>query len=365
MGRKGENIFLRKDRRWEARYVKGYGADGKYIYGYVYGKTYNEVKKKRNEILLKLDIKEKKNLRNAVKLHEKIDLWMLNQKYNVKESTYANYVNLINRYIKPQLGNLLLSNIDNDTMISFKDYLLTEGKRIDAGGLSTKTTSDVMTLLKQILKYYDVNINVKNPRVVRNRIQILEKEDVKKLETYVLENLDSYSFGILLTLYTGLRIGELCALKYSDIDFENKKLSVQRTIIRINSYDSTKKTKIVITEPKTKNSIREIPLNSLLMKILKKNKHDLDDYILTGNKKYIEPRNYYNKYKIVLKRAGVSGYNFHVLRHTFATRCISVGIDPKSLSELLGHSNVKTTLSLYVHPNFESKKIYLEHLLKI
>lgn len=365
MGRKGENIFLRKDKRWEARYVKGYGLDGKYVYGYVYGKTYNDVKKRRNEILLNLDFKKQKRVGRATKLYEKIDLWLLNQKYNVKESTYANYRNLINRYIKPQLGDLLLSEINNDVLINFKDYLLTDGKRIDVGGLSTKTTSDVMTLLKQILKYYDININVKNPRVKKNSIQIIDRDMQKRLENYILNNLNTYTFGILLTLYTGLRIGELCALKYSDIDIENQKLIVRRTIIRINDQDSFRKTKIVITEPKTRTSTREIPLNSLIMKVLKKQNYTSNSYILTGTNKYIESRNYYNKYKEILKRAKVFNYNFHVLRHTFATRCIEVGIDPKSLSELLGHSNIKTTLSLYVHPNLENKKVYLEHLLNI
>ena len=170
--------------------------------------------------------------------------------------------------------------------------------------------------------------------------------------------------GIILSLYTGLRIGEICALKWSDIDFINNQIIVNHSVTRIkNINESFLKTKIIINEPKTEYSKRVIPIpNSIINSLKQVFPNNKDYYFLTNSCKVLEPRTYYNKYKKVLKKIGLEKYNYHALRHTFATRCIEIGFDPKSLMEILGHSDIKITLSLYVHPTNTLKKQYMNKL---
>ena len=359
MSRKGESIFKRNDNRYEARYIKGYDKNGKAKYGYVYAKTYNEAKKKRNEILLNIEKKEKKILGN---LKEQINLWLKNQKYSVKESTYAHYVEIINNHIIPYFQDISLKNINKKELIEFNNYLLQQGNKRTGKGLSPKTVKDINVVLQEILKFADIHISIKNPKIDKKKICILTKKEQQILEQYIINNIDSYKLGIMITLYTGLRLGEICALKWKNIDLENRTITINNTILRIKDIDTNNKSKIIINDPKTNSSIREIPINSNLYDLLKDMYSDSEYYVLTNSTKYIEPRNYYKRYKRILRIINLNNFNFHALRHTFATRCIEVGFDAKSLSEVLGHSNVKTTLSLYVHPTMDTKKIFIERL---
>ena len=163
-----------------------------------------------------------------------------------------------------------------------------------------------------------------------------------------------------------MRLGEICALKWEDINLSKKVIKVKKTIVRIQDVEGEKeaRTKIVIDNPKTENSKREIPMNKYLYSILKEyyEPNNGGRYLLTNSYKYIEPRTYYNRYKTIVERAEIGNYGFHALRHTFATRCIEIGMDPKTLSEILGHSDVKVTLSLYVHPSNKMKDRYMERL---
>lgn len=196
-------------------------------------------------------------------------------------------------------------------------------------------------------------------------MRVLTPSERESLIGILMEDMDSFKFGVFLVLYTGIRIGELCALQWKDIDFARATLKVRKTIQRIQNTDShaTSKTKIVISEPKSKSSIREIPLTSSIMEIAWKFVSFPDSYILTGTGRYIEPRTMQNHFKLYVKQSGISDANFHALRHTFATRCVEVGFEIKSLSEILGHASVNITLNRYVHSSFELKRSNMSKLI--
>lgn len=181
-----------------------------------------------------------------------------------------------------------------------------------------------------------------------------------------MNNLCGRNIGLLLSLYTGLRIGEVCALKWEDIDFKKRILSVNKTIQRIYIKDGKhNQSKVIITLPKTQAANRKIPINTKFLEILKKIKINSSDYVVTGNSSYLEPRAYRKYFLKVLKKARVKKFKFHSFRHTFATNCISLGIDYKTVSELLGHTTVNITLNLYVHPRLSQKRKCIDMICKV
>lgn len=358
MGRKGENIFHRKDGRWEARYVKGYQSNGKCQYGYLYGKTYQEVKTKRVQYLLTYH--EKKNTEKQKKglFKEQIELWLKQQKIAVKESTFSYYSCVVYKHILPDLGDIPIDYLNEECILSFIESKMDEQK------LKISTIHEIAGILKQILSFSNIQIKFKLPKLVKKEIQILSATQRQVLENYISFHLNEVTIGILLSLYTGLRIGEVCALTWGDINFFSGVIKIHKTVSRIQNLDySSKKTKLVLSTAKTKNSIRFVPVHNKLLYLLKeyKTKKHLEEsaYILTSAPFFIDPRNYYNQFKNILKKCELEQFNYHSLRHTFATNCIKEGLDPKSLSELLGHSDIKTTLSFYVHPNMEVKKAFI------
>lgn len=365
MSRKGENIFLRKDGRWEARYIKERLMNGKYKYGYVYGKNYLEVKNKRNEILLNLEkIKKDKKISKYTFLYY-INNWLNSMKFMVKKSTYAHYYRIVTNHIIPDLGDIKLVDLSSEIIENYMNQKFEMGRCDGKGGLSDKTVRDIIVVLRQILSYADIHISFRLPKLKKKSIKILTKKEQKRLEIEVLEINTTYSIGILMSLYTGMRLGEICALRWKDINMKKKVINVNKTMVRIQDIENTsnQKTKVIIDNPKTEYSKREIPINRFLYSVLKEfYSQNGNEYFLTGTEKYIEPRVYYSKYKKIIEKIGIENYGFHTLRHTFATRCIEIGMDPKTLSEILGHSDVKVTLSLYVHPTNKLKDKYMEKL---
>ena len=370
---KGENIFRRRDGRWEARYIKDRQEDGKAIYGYLYAKTYKEVKEKRESLIKQRDESIEKAYKTTDSFDGVLSSFMRQQKHQVKESTYAHYCYLVDAHIRPALGGLAVNKIVGTRIERFIDDMLTSGRLDHKGGLSAKTVKDMTVLLKQIMRYAaEKSLISKNPvcfsspKTVKQDIEVLTESERTQLETFSLFAGDTYRFGVYLCLYTGLRIGELCALRWRDIDLDNNLLSVSRTILRIKNTDENAKTKtkIIIDRPKTQASLRHIPLPIFLVRelLVRKLSASNDAYILTCTVHYIEPRNYYERYKKYLDGCSIRHYTFHALRHTFATRCIECGFDPKSLSEILGHSDVKITLERYVHPSMELKRSHMERL---
>lgn len=314
------------------------------------------------KILNKLrNIVKKKD--DKLKFNILVEEWLENKKISIKESTYCNYVYVINKYIIPTFENMLIEELKNYNFNDFVIELMEE--------LSTKTVRDILCILKAILCYankeYDCNIKISkitSPKLVQGNVTILSNREKGKLESYCIRINTLKSIGILICLNTGIRIGELCALKWKNIDIDKKILYVNNTLQRI--YDNKqKKTRIIIDVPKTIKSIRQIPISNKLYEILKtiKNKYNDDNFFLTGSsEKFIEPRNYQKYFKNVLRKCRIKSYKFHTLRHTFASNCIEVGMDVKSLSEMLGHSSVETTLNKYVHSNYKLQKKYLEKL---
>lgn len=356
MARKGENIFHRKDGRWEARYISGYHLDGSSKYSYVYGKTYQEVKGKRVAMLMRLGESQKNGICDVrAEFSQKLDEWLEFEKTAIKLSTYSYYLSIINKHIRPLLGGLCLNDIDDMIISNFISIKMEEGLKIS-------TVREIAVILKQILNFCNLNIKVKMPKAQKNKIDTLSRIDKERLETYINNNINEFTIGILFSLYCGLRIGEVCALRWTDIDFDTNTLYIQRTVTRVCNVDNERdRTKLIINDAKTINSIREIPLNRSFVKLLKvfKKGKNMEHFILSSSNKYIDPRNYYNQYKKILKLSGIGDYKYHALRHTFATNCIELGLDPKSLSEILGHSDIKITLSLYVHPSLDVKRDFV------
>lgn len=354
-----ENIYLRKDGRYEIRYHYGYKEDGTSNYKSVYGSNEKEVidnyKKKIKELMIKKDLL----IFDKSYIGYDINSWLNNSKIKNKKSTYSNYMYTINSRIIPNFAKVKKKTISLEIINKFTADLLNEG-------LAPKSVKDILIILQQILKNGGVNIKIPMPKVPKNEIQILKKEEQKQLEIELQSNMDTISFGIYFCLYTGLRIGELCALQWKNIDLENKKIYIKKTLVRIKNPDMTskKKTIIIIDEPKSLTSIREIPIPDFIIPMLKKISFNItpDTFLISGNEKCIETRTFFNKYKKILKKINIDSYNFHALRHTFATRCIENGCDPKTLSEILGHSSVKITLERYVHPNYENKVIMMNQL---
>lgn len=362
MPRKGENIFKRKDGRWEGRYIKGRDLSNKAVYGYLYGKSYTEVKQK----LAQKKLHRTDSNTSPIFFERLSEEWLENKKYCVKTSTLAHYKMIIDKHILPLLGRYDISDITMDIIQKYMNKLIFDG-------YASKTAADILTVIKSIMKYsehkgfcHNCDLSTISLKTHKAELEVLTLFEQKRLCNYLENNLDNRNFGVLLCLYTGIRIGELCALKWSDIDVKERILSVKKTMLRISnnySYDSGSKTKIIITPPKSKDSVREIPIPKFIIDILKKLKRGNNSYVLTGSTdNFIEPRNMQYFFKTVLKKCGIRDVKFHILRHTFATRCVENGFEIKSLSEILGHSSINITLDRYVHSSMDLKRKNMDKL---
>lgn len=379
MGRRGENIRKRKDRRWEARVIYTHDLSGKAKYRSFYGRTYLEAKKKKNEFIQNhLNPDHVSNGRNQaefkITLKQLMEEWMESRRNEVKESTFAHYKNIVEKHILPALGETCLQNLQTETIDDFLKEKLISGRIDRKGGLSPKTVADIRSVLVLALKFArkkhyacQIEQDIYYPKIRRSAAKVLTREEQAKLEQFLFQNPSPLGLGILLVLYGGLRIGELCALKWKDFNPESGTIRINKTLIRIQNVtsDSQEKTKIMIGQPKTESSNRLIPLSSFLTELLIKHQKSDETYLITGNKSYLEPRVCLDKYKHILNQAGLHSFTFHSLRHTFATRCVESGFDIKSLSEILGHANINTTLQRYVHPSIEAKKQQMDRLEEI
>lgn len=292
--------------------------------------------------------------------------WKEHKRPYVKQSTMAAYVLILENHILPTFGE------DNSLPEqSVQAFVL---HKIESG-LSTKSVKDILIVLKMVMKfgvkkewmtYYEWDI--KYPPSSENKVlDVLSVTNHRKILNHIQSHFTFMGLGIYISLSTGLRIGEICALKWSDINVTDGILTVNRTIERIYIIEGEKKhTELVINTPKTQNSCREIPMNKELLGMLKPLKKVVNDdyYILTNDERPIEPRTYRNYYKRLMEKLDIPKLKYHGLRHSFATRCIEVGCDYKTVSVLLGHSNISTTLNLYVHPNMEQKKRCIDKVFK-
>lgn len=319
---------------------------------------------------------ENKNAGIPKTLEDVCNEWLNMKRLIVKRSTFAKYHTTINRHIKPEVGGLLLCDITSTQINSFIYDKLTNGRLDTSGPLSSKTVRDIYTILKSIIKYAESEYGLANiarntvlPKRKNSEYEILTVKEQKKLEESLLK--DPYhprKIGMLLCLYTGIRLGEICALRWQDIDFNRKLLYVRHTIQRIPVTDNAAPTKtcIILDSPKSNTSVRTIPLNSPIIKALEllKSNSAPETFVLTSRMDCVEPRNFQYFFHTHLKKTGLRHMNFHILRHTFASRCVEAGFDIKTLSEILGHSNTEITLNYYIHTSLDNKRKQME-LLKL
>ena len=360
---KGENIFKRKDGRWEARYVKNRKPSGQIIYGFCYGKSYKEVKEK----VAKYKTNEPKtaNISSASdrkKFAVFCDEWLESCCSRLKASTCERYRTAVERHIKSNLGDCLPQNITSEMVAEFSSILLSEG-------LSPKTVKDVLIVLRLALKYTSKQlpyglpeIEITYPKKQKKEVRVLSPEEQERFISYLSEDMDCCKFGVLLAMFTGLRIGELCALKWENISIHDRTIKVTATMQRLKSSNG-EHTKVVIGSPKSDLSYRIIPLSDTAVKLCKSMEvKSRNAYILTGSGDYIEPRTLQYRLKKYAKDCGIEDIHFHTLRHTFATRCVEVGFEIKSLSEILGHATTAITMERYVHPSLALKRENMQKL---
>lgn len=358
MSKRGTNIYKRKDGRWEARYIKGRDEKGGICYGYLYASSYEEARRRQAE---KIAGNWKEALQLESPLFEKAAKdWLAVKKLKVKESTYAKYLVNVHRHILPLIGNTPIDQLTTKRLLDMSHQLLEIP-------LAPKTVRDLLVMVKGILREAArigegrfLPPEIVYPPDMRRELRILTHSEQQRLEAILCTEISMDKLGILICLYTGLRVGEICALRWGDICLEKSWIRVDRTIQRIQAVqdDDWSRTKVVIQSPKSRTSRRTIPIPPFLTELLSPFLQDAPQtYILTGRTDhYLEPRTYQNHLKRYLQLADIPDIPFHALRHTFATRCVEIGFDVKSLSEILGHANVNITLNRYVHASLSLKR---------
>lgn len=348
MARRGNNIYHRADGRWEGRYY----CKGTRKYRSVYGKTYTEAREKlnriRNEVLVP-------SARCNLLFVDIMKMWLESRRSRIKESSYASYRNKLEHQIIPYYGNLQYTQLSLEEIERF----IAEKK---AAGLSAKYIADMVIMMKSAAKWAETTKNYANrirnaemPKSQSKEAEVFSHEEQKKLLQTILVSHNSTACGVLLTMYTGLRIGELCALQWKDIDFDTGILHIAKTVQRIKVYGEKSKTAVKVTAPKSATSLRDIPLPAFLIKMLAAYCGNESAYIASGSKTLIEPRSFTNRYKALLKKADVPSRKFHCLRHSFSTSALQQGFDIKTLSEILGHASANITMRVYVHTSMERK----------
>lgn len=365
MSRHGEKIRKRKDGRWEGRYKIGNSKSGTTQYASVYGHSYAEVKVKLEEKV----VENTRPTRLDTPLFKNVALdWLsLNHQKN-KGSTEAKYEFLIKKHLVPILGEFPIGELSTAVLNRFCEGKLNGDKKNQP--LAPSYVRSMMLVVNSILNYAvaekicsPLNTPIFKPSIERSEIRILKKSEQVVLEDYLRNDIDKTKLGILITLYTGMRIGEICALQWDDIDLTAEVISVNSTVSRIINDGCGNKTKLVIDSPKTSSSIRKIPIPNAIFELIRQEKNQSKSlYVTSDNATFLSPRTYEYRFHKILEDCAISSINYHALRHTFATRCVEVGVDIKTLSEILGHASVAITLNTYVHPSMDLKRSQINKL---
>ena len=385
---RGENVFQRKDGRYEARYIKGRRADGRPLYGFCYGRTYEEAKDKADRARERIERTEP--AAQKAKPGQRPDMacfcdrWLSANSARLKPSSRAKYRTDIENHIKPFFGEKLPGEILPEEIDGFTQSLLT-GK-----GLSPKTVRSILTLFHSILSYTGKrsggklpDMEITYPKSFRKNTRVLDEKEESALVQLLAQEMDACKFGVYLALRTGMRIGEICALRWCDISFEAAAISVCHTALRLPRGNvcqadpdrpaaaagddggalALSRTELVIGTPKSESSLRLIPLMPDIATLCERFRPDEPEaFLLTGTDRCMDPRKLQRHLKKYLEECGIPEAHFHTLRHTFATRCVEAGFDVKTLSEILGHSNIGITMNLYVHPNLDLKRENMNRL---
>lgn len=373
MARHGENIRKRNDGRWEARYLITHTEKGCKTYQSVYGSTYEEAKEKRANAIRAAEKKSENEVGRTSNSADKIshqilfsqaaDQWLDEISDKHKTSTYVKYGNIYRLHLKETLGPCMLTDISNQGLQEkISDHL-------SGSGLSESTKKSVCCVANQILGFAAREHSVCVPALKLETLkqppkplEIFTKQEQARLLACIYDSWDLFKIALLLCLYTGIRLGELCALKWTDFDFRDGTMTVNRTVQRIAVKGYLTKTILMESTPKSESSKRMIPLTVEMIELLERLKGS-QTYVFGGDKP-LEPRTMQYRFRKILDEAGVGIRNFHILRHTFATSCVESGMDVKTLSAILGHSDVKITLNRYVHPTMDSKRRQMGKLLE-
>lgn len=323
---------------------------------------------------LKIIYKRKDDRRGALCIRENnynfrhyCDEWLKSRKDRVKASTYHRYETILNLHIKPYLGNCLPLFINSEQISTFRRALLYESK------LSPRTVKGILLILSSILQYTAPkfpngfpNIEIIYPKEQKKEMRVLSPDEQQVFTDYLRADMDECKFGVLLALHTGLRIGEVCALRWADISLYAGSLRISATMQRLPCGEGNGRTRIHIGDPKSDSSFRTIPLSRSAIRLcIQAGTHPATAYILTGNDNYMEPRALQYRMAKYARDCKLTGVHFHTLRHTFATRCVEAGFELKSLSEILGHASVSITMDCYVHSSMDLKRMHMDKLAKL
>lgn len=290
--------------------------------------------------------------KRRVRMEAVCDAWLAARRGRVKEATYIKYYTIIERHIKPRFGRVRPENVDGAAADAFAAAL-------EEKGLAPKTVRDILGVLRGVLQHAGQTAAVHYPRAARREMRVLSREEQARLAAFLAADMDACRFGILLALSTGLRIGELCALRWRAIDVRERTIRVEATMQRLQDVDAQggARTRVVIGAPKSEKSARTIPMTEALAELcIKMQVANPECFVLTGTERYMEPRALQYRMQKYTQLCGLDGVHMHTLRHTFATRAVEVGFELKSLSEVLGHANTAITMQQYVHSSMALKR---------
>ena len=358
MPRKGENIYKRKDGRWEGRVRQEDALPGKRKFVSVYGKTYREVKEKME----RAKVGQLPGGKGFPDIEEAVGVWLDDREGYWKPTTYAAYRQAAEKYIVPYLGPVKINRIDNQAMENFAAALMDGQESVLSSNYQSYICAIVVRVLAHTKKKFGLRMTVpENPvtKCKKHPVALPGEHAMSMLENYLVADCGrDVSLGILVAFYTGIRIGELCALKWDDVDLADGVIRIKGNIQRVQIPDQEEtKTSFVIQAPKTADSMRIVPIPPVLRPLLEQNRQEEERYLIRGTKyPWADPRTVQYQFQGILKKCGLESFNFHMLRHAFASRCIAMGFDVKSLSEILGHSDTRMTLNLYVHSTVQQKK---------
>ncbi len=369
MARRGDNIHKRKDGRWEGRYRDGYRTDGSAKYSSVYAYSYFECKKKLTDAQSS-SLKSAKKIQTEKLFSELLIQWLYSNQIRLKGATEAKYTNLLETHIIPALGGVKLSKLNSSIINTFLDRQLNQGGIKSGEPLAPSYVRTMAVIIEAAINYgvmeglcNPLRTPINKPTIPKKDIVVLSHIAENTLTAILICDSSKVAVGTLAALQAGLRIGEVCALRWCDVDFESNIIHIRHTISRVPSPNNENKTMLIFDTPKTPSSIRDVPMPTSLRKVLLiAYQNRTSDFVVSDKQSFVGTRTFDYQYRRLLKKYGIQTFSFHTLRHTYATRCAEHGMDAKTLSRLLGHSSSNTSLNIYVHPSLDIAMQCLEQI---